>query len=163
MLSQRLRHLDLYDVVVSDELFLQHNLPPEMASPAHWARLENFTLYYPPVTPYGEWLFYPAQVAWATVASPALQRRYLAAARAALAMPLLKNMTLVAQLVDYRDWHRFWYYRDAKRNFNRVLWSSSSGFVPDDEVLAAWREVPRRHWGDKAELIVEILDDEYAA
>ncbi|KAI0010557.1 hypothetical protein F4779DRAFT_639190 [Xylariaceae sp. FL0662B] len=150
VVSQRLRNLDLYEVVIGDQLFLHHNLAPEMPSPAHWARLENFSLYYPPVTPSGESLFYPdpsvpdRQTA-ATIADPALQRRYLAAARAALDMPLLKNMTLVAQLEREGDRHKFWYHRDAKKNVAKALWASSSGFVPEDEVLAAWREVPRKH------------------
>ncbi|KAI1502240.1 hypothetical protein F5X99DRAFT_427381 [Biscogniauxia marginata] len=166
VLSQRLRNLDLYEVVVSDELFLQHDLASEMASPAHWARLENFSLYYPPVTPSGQWLFYPdpgvpdGQRA-TTVADPAIQCRYLTAARAALEMPLLKNMTLVTQLERDGDWHKFWYHRDAKGNVAKALWTSSSGFVPEGEVLAAWREVPRKHLGE-TELEVEILEDEYA-
>ncbi|XXG98460.1 hypothetical protein Hte_004784 [Hypoxylon texense] len=57
VLSQRVRKLDLYEVVVGDDLFLQDNLPPEIASPAHWARLESFYLYYPPVTPSGQWFY----------------------------------------------------------------------------------------------------------
>ncbi len=78
VISQRVRNLDLYEVVVSDELFLQRDLASETASPAHWARLENFSLYYPHVTPSGEWLFYPDSSALdgqraVTVADPAMQ------------------------------------------------------------------------------------------
>ncbi|KAI1409696.1 hypothetical protein F5Y13DRAFT_169281 [Hypoxylon sp. FL1857] len=166
MISQRLRHLDLYDVIVSDDLFLQHSLAPEVASPAHWARLENFYLYYPPIAPSGKWLFYPdpsvldRQKA-PTVVDPAIQRRYLAAARAALEMPLLVDMLLEAHLEGDGDWHKFWYHRNTKGNAATAIWTSSSGFVPDDKVLAAWREVPRKHW--ETELEVKILDDEYAA
>ncbi|KAK7756433.1 hypothetical protein SLS62_001659 [Diatrype stigma] len=166
VLSQRLYEISLYDVVVSDALFLQHSTASEMASSAHWACLKNFGLYYPPVTPSGERLFYPDpsipdRRKAATVAGPAIQRRYLAAARAALEMPLLKDMTLVAQLGCNGDWHKFWYNHDTRRGTAKVLWTSSSGFVPEDEVLAAWREVPRKHSG-VLELEVEILDDEDA-
>ncbi|KAG8157345.1 hypothetical protein KVR01_012729 [Diaporthe batatas] len=168
VLSQRLRYLDIYEVAVSDDLFLHQNLPPEMSPPPHWARLENLGLHYPPVSPSGQRLFYPDPSAAdpdqaPIVAGPSVQRRYLVAARSALEMPLLRNMTLVAQLGRQGHWHKFWYHRNpgGRNPAAGVIWTSSSGFVPDDEVLEAWREVPRKH-GDGGGLEVEILHDEYA-
>ncbi|KAI2469669.1 hypothetical protein F4781DRAFT_431194 [Annulohypoxylon bovei var. microspora] len=58
VISQRPWNLDLYEVVFTDEIFLQHNLASEMALLAHWEWLEIFSLHYPPVTLSGEWLFY---------------------------------------------------------------------------------------------------------
>ncbi len=69
-------------------------------------------------------------------------------------------MTLVAQLEREGDWHKLWYHWDTKGNVSKALWTSSSGFVPAGEVLAAWGEVPRKHLCEK-ELEVEILEDEY--
>ncbi|KAI6090341.1 hypothetical protein F4821DRAFT_229101 [Hypoxylon rubiginosum] len=167
IISQRVRNIDLCEVAVSDDIFLQYDLPPEIASPAHWARLENFFLQYTPVTPSGKWLFYrdpsaPDVERAAIIADPAVQRRYLVAARAALEMPLLQSMLLVAYErcndAFNCDWHTFCYYREGAR----AVWSSSSGFVPNDEVLAAWREVPRKYLDD-TELEVVISDDEHAA
>jgi hypothetical protein len=170
MMSQRLRSLELHEVAVSDDLFLQHNpipaSPGMTTAPAHWARLENLGLYYPPVTPSGERLFYPdPSDPGRRVASPALQQRYLAAARAALEMPLLKDLMLIAQLEleeeGEEDWHKFWYHCGAKTEAPIARWTSSTGFVPDDEVQAAWRDVARRYRHGK-ELEIDIMEDDHA-
>ncbi|KAI1452079.1 hypothetical protein F4805DRAFT_54980 [Annulohypoxylon moriforme] len=167
MISQRMETLNLHEVPVSDEIFLQPNLVPEMTSPAHWARLKVLLIYYPIITPSGEWLFYldpevPDDEKGAVVPySASLQRRYLAAARAALEMPLLQHMILEARVDHDEDWHKFWYNYNEKDKVAKAVWTSSSDFVPDDEVLEAWREVPRKHFSG-VELKVEISDDEWA-
>ncbi|KAI2615870.1 hypothetical protein GGR54DRAFT_611381 [Hypoxylon sp. NC1633] len=167
VMSLRLQSLDLYDVAISDELFLQHNLPAGMASPAHWARLENLSVYYPIVMASGESLFYwdpsiPDEEEPVIVADPAIQRRYLTAARAALDMPQLQNMVLVADLDFEEDWHKFWYCRNAEGDVPKAIWTSGFGFEPEEEVLEAWRDVARKHSGGTEELevvISEIEDD----
>ncbi|KAI5923735.1 hypothetical protein F4810DRAFT_710162 [Camillea tinctor] len=167
VISQRLQHLYLYGLVVDDSIFLQYNSPPEMmSSPAHWARLETFDLNYLPITPFNEWLFHPDLrnldgESEPTIADPVLQRWYLAAARAALEMPLLRNMRIIAEMSHYSGWHKFWYHRDAKNKVVKAIWTSNSGFMPENEVLAAWQDVARKHM-DGTELVVEILQDKWA-
>ncbi|KAI0887775.1 uncharacterized protein GGS22DRAFT_154258 [Annulohypoxylon maeteangense] len=165
-ISQRSQVFNLCDVAISDEIFLRHNLVPKMASPAHWARLKTFYIQYPLITPSGEWLFYhnpgvSNNQMGSIVPYPALQRRYLAAARAALEMPLLEDMSLDASINIENEWHKFCYSYNKKNKSVKAIWTSSSGFVPENEVLEAWREVPRKHLDGK-ELVVEILDDEWA-
>lgn len=185
-LSQRLRSFDLCDLTVSDDIFLQRpprspRSPQQQHEPspakkqkittpppaAHWPRLETFHLHYPPITPWGEWLFYRSPYIpdgkrmGPAIATGAVQRRYLAAARAALEMPMLRDMTLIAHLESRDQWHKFRYYRDPEKNVARVVWTSSYGFVPDDEVLDAWRAVARKY-SSRPDLVVEISNDEHA-
>lgn len=87
-----------------------------------------------------------------------MQRFYLAAAHAALQMPALKQMKLIALLENGISWHKFWYYSIDLTA--RALWTSSSGFVPDEEVLDCWRRVPRKHL--EIDLEVEISENEKA-
>ncbi|KAL7903934.1 hypothetical protein GGI35DRAFT_464750 [Trichoderma velutinum] len=176
ILSQRLKTLHIDGIIVSDELFLPRTLSAHMVEP-RWERLVTFHLSYPPVTPSGEWLFIPdpnasddsedeeSSMFWAPkqeprskrcIATSAMQQFYIAAGRAALRMPALEWMTLDAGLGgDYEYWHKFWYH--AKRSTAKALWTSSSGFVPDDDVLECWRKVPRKYL--KGELEVEISSD----
>ncbi|KKP02995.1 hypothetical protein THAR02_04926 [Trichoderma harzianum] len=181
ILSQRLKELHIDGIIVSEELFYPRTLSVHMAEP-RWERLVSFTLSYPPVTPSGEWLFIPDPNAsddsedevndWMSItssqeprserciATPAMQQFYIAAGRAALQMPALEDMTLAAGLGEGNEhWHKFWYH--AKRSTAKALWTNSSGFVPDDDVLECWRKVPRKYL--KGELEVEILRDFYAA
>ncbi|KAK5988204.1 hypothetical protein PT974_12344 [Cladobotryum mycophilum] len=179
ILSRRLKVLDINDILVGDEIFL----PRAVLTEPQWSRLVIFNLSYPPVNPSGEWLFLPdpnksdpeseaalsdddssdsshqeVSIFTLGVAAPAMKQFYLDAARAALQMPALKHMTLVAQLQLGENWHKFWYY--AEQSVAKVVWTSSSGFVPEDEVLGSWREVSKKHL--KAGLEVELLDDENA-
>ncbi|KAL7961210.1 hypothetical protein V8C34DRAFT_274062 [Trichoderma compactum] len=184
ILSQRLKTLHIDDIIVSDELFFPRTLSAHMAEP-RWERLVTFHLCYPPVTPSGEWLFIPDPNAsddsedensmfsdWISltsnqeprsercIATPAMQQFYVAAGRAALQMPALEWMTLDAGLAEGNEhWHKFWYH--AKRSTAKALWTSSSGFVPDNDVLECWRKVPRKYL--KGELEVEISSDPRAA
>ncbi|KAM6478239.1 hypothetical protein HDV62DRAFT_382848 [Trichoderma sp. SZMC 28011] len=184
ILSQRMKTLYVDGIIVSDELFFPRTLSVHMVEPL-WERLVTFHLCYPPVTPSGEWLFVPDPNAsddsedeneiindWMSttssqeprsercIATPAMQQFYIAAGRAALQMPALEDMTLVAGLdvglgVDDEYWHKFWYH--AERSTAEALWTSNSGFVPDDDVLECWRKVPRKYL--KGELEVEISSD----
>lgn len=184
ILSQRLKTLSIEGIIVSDELFFPRTLPVHIVEP-RWERLVTFHLCYPPVTPSGEWLFLPDPNASSDseneatifddfisitssqerrsdrcIAAPAMQQFYIAAGRAALQMPALERMTLNAELGDdYDYWHKFYYH--AERQTAQALWTSSSGFVPDDDVLECWRKVPRKFL--KGELEVEISDDASAA
>lgn len=184
VLSQRLKTLHIEDIIVSNELFFPRTLSAHMTEP-RWERLVTFRLCYPPVTPSGEWLFIPDSNAsddsedensmfndWMSltsdqeprsercIATPAMQQFYIAAGRAALQMPALEWMTLDAGLEGGNEyWHKFWYH--AKRSTAKALWTSSSGFVPDDDVLECWRKVPRKYL--KGELEVEISSDPDAA
>ncbi|KAK0757376.1 hypothetical protein N5P37_010098 [Trichoderma harzianum] len=181
ILSQRLKELHIDGIIVSKELFYPRTLSVHMAEP-RWERLVTFSLSYPPVTPSGEWLFIPDPNAsddsedevndWLSItssqeprserciATPAMQQFYIAAGRAALQMPALEDMMLDAGLGEGDEyWHKFWYH--AKRSTAKALWTSSSGFVPDDDVLECWRKVPRKYL--KGELKVEISSDFYAA
>ncbi|KAK4069550.1 uncharacterized protein Triagg1_6974 [Trichoderma aggressivum f. europaeum] len=179
-LSQRSQTLHIDGIIVSDELFFPRTLSAHMAEP-RWERLVTFHLCYPPVTPSGEWLFIPDPNAsddsedetpmfndWISItasqeptsrrciATPAMQQFYMAAGRAALQMPALEWMTLDAGLGGYDEyWHKFWYH--AKKSTAKALWTSSSGFIPDDDVLECWRKVPRKYL--KGELEVEISSD----
>ncbi|KAI1737806.1 hypothetical protein F4680DRAFT_206597 [Xylaria scruposa] len=156
ILSQRLRQFNIVEVAVTDDIFLQYNA--EIASTAHWPRLQEFHLYYPgeSVLPHS----YASDIQQATaVATDALNARSLKAARAALNMPHLEEMTLVANGEPGECWHKFRYSRDLVNNTAKVLWTSSHAFVPEHEVLEAWREVSQKHVpGTKLE--VEYSDDE---
>ncbi|KAL6697247.1 hypothetical protein J3F84DRAFT_368412 [Trichoderma pleuroticola] len=180
ILSQRLKTLHIDGIIVSDELFFPRTLSVHMTEP-RWERLVTFHLCYPPVTPSGEWLFVPDPNAsddsedenamfshWVSISSdqgprsdrciaaPAMQQFYIAAARAALQMPALERMTLDAGLGgECEYWHKFEY--RATRSTAEALWASSSGYVPDDDVLECWRKVPRKYL--KGELEVEISSD----
>ncbi|KAK4062937.1 hypothetical protein Trihar35433_8732 [Trichoderma harzianum] len=149
-----------------------------------WDGLVMISLHYLPITHSGEWLFLPDPDAsssseeepdsddssswdgWPSeesqpkpsIAAPAMQQFYLAAAHAALQMPALKQMKLIALLENGICWHKFWYY--SEEMMARALWTSSSGFVPDEEVLDRWRMVPRKHI--EIDLEVEISEDENA-
>ncbi|EHK24107.1 uncharacterized protein TRIVIDRAFT_67735 [Trichoderma virens Gv29-8] len=185
--SQRLKRLELYDILISDELFFPGTLSLGMAP--RWDRLVKLNLHYLPVTHAGEWLFLPDPDASSSfegelnsgglslscgdmpigeshpkpsIAAPAMQRFYLSVARAALQMPQLRQMKLIAQLENSISWHKCWhkfrYY--TTELVAEALWTSSSGFVPDNEVLDCWRKVPKKHL--KKELLVEISNDENA-
>ncbi|KAL7953526.1 hypothetical protein V8C34DRAFT_296788 [Trichoderma compactum] len=181
-MSQRLKRLEIYDVSISDELFFPKT--PSVDMMPIWDRLVMISLHYLPVTHSGEWLFLPDPDAsssseeepdsddssswggWPSeepqptpgIAAPAMQQFYLAAAHAALQMPALKQMKLIAMLESGICWHKFWYH--SEELMARALWTSSSGFVPDEEVLDRWRMVPRKHI--EIDLEVEISEDENA-
>ncbi|KAM0264503.1 hypothetical protein ACHAQJ_000694 [Trichoderma viride] len=183
ILSQRLKKLDIYNIAVSDEIFFPRALSVGIAEP-RWDRLVIFSLYYPPVNPSGDLLFLPDPHAYQSseseasissdapsgmsidepkdtlsIATPVMQQFYLAAARAALQMPALRDMSLVAELGYNEYWHKFSY--NVKGGLSaKALWTSSSGFIPEDEVLECWRKVPRKHL--EAELEVELSDDKNA-
>ncbi|KAK4081241.1 uncharacterized protein Triagg1_2773 [Trichoderma aggressivum f. europaeum] len=181
-MSQRLKKLDIYDISISDELFFPRT--PSLDMMPIWDRLAMLSLHYLPVTHSGEWLFLPdpdasssseeepdsddssSRDGWPSeepqpkpsIAAPAMQQFYLAAAHAALQMPALKQMKLIALLESGICWHKFWYH--SEEMMARALWTSSSGFVPDEEVLDRWRMVPRKHI--EIDLEVEISEDENA-
>ncbi|KAL6820193.1 hypothetical protein J3E69DRAFT_341373 [Trichoderma sp. SZMC 28015] len=181
-MSQRLKRLDIYDISISDELFFPKT--PSIDMMPIWDGLVMISLHYLPITHSGEWLFLPDPDAsssseeepdsddssswdgWPSeesqpkpsIAAPAMQQFYLAAAHAALQMPALKQMKLIALLENGICWHKFWYY--SEEMMARALWTSSSGFVPDEEVLVRWRMVPRKHI--EIDLEVEISEDENA-
>lgn len=181
-MSQRLKRLDIYDISISDELFFPRT--PSIDMMPIWDGLVMISLHYLPITHSGEWLFLPDPDAsssseeepdsddssswdgWPSeesqpkpsIAAPAMQQFYLAAAHAALQMPALKQMKLIALLENGICWHKFWYY--SEEMMARALWTSSSGFVPDEEVLDRWRMVPRKHI--EIDLEVEISEDENA-
>lgn len=178
-LSQRLKSLDLYEIAITNEIFWPTALPPSVQGSPHWAKLESLSIYYLPILPTGKWLFRPkfrrgmvqgyyishetsdsSDSEDETAADAALQRFYEAAGRAALEMPVLRDMTLVAKLEPESDqWHKFWYHVRGGRTA-RAIWTSSSGFEPTDKVLDLWKQVPMRHVG--SELDVKILQDEGA-
>ena len=119
--SQRLKSCSLYHVAVSEEIFFPLCLDVKDGAP-HWQRLEGFYLNFPPATPCGQLLFETEPAAAGSddedaasstssvdsdsrhqqrrlkpgKATAKMQRFHLAAARAALEMPLLKNMVLTA-------------------------------------------------------------------
>ncbi|KAJ4857759.1 hypothetical protein T069G_08656 [Trichoderma breve] len=186
VVSQRVTDFGVRRIPVSDEILFPRTLPASLAEP-RWDRLVYFGLYYQPYDPWGEPLFLPDPNAddsisldgseasfWATsstpsaeterssltldIATPAIQRLYLAAARAALQMPVLKEMELVAELEPYEYWHGFRYF--VHQGSATATWTSSSGFVPEDEVLEHWHKVPKKNL--QLELNVVITDDRRA-
>ncbi|KKP02323.1 hypothetical protein THAR02_05573 [Trichoderma harzianum] len=183
VISQRVTNFGVRRIPVSDEILFPRTIPASLAEP-RWDRLVYFGLYYQPYDPWGEPLFLPDPDAddsisldgseasfWATsstpsaeterssltldIATPAIQRLYLAAARAALQMPVLKEMELVAELAPYEYWHGFRYF--VHQGSATATWTSSSGFVPEDEVLQHWHKVPKKNL--QLELNVVISDD----
>ncbi|KAF3067616.1 hypothetical protein CFAM422_008414 [Trichoderma lentiforme] len=186
VVSQRVTDFGVRRIPVSDEILFPRTIPTSLAEP-RWYRLVYFGLYYQPYDPWGEPLFLPDPGAddsisldgseasfWATsstpsaeterssltldIATPAIQRLYLAAARAALQMPVLKEMELVAELEPYEYWHGFRYF--VHQGTATATWTSSSGFVPEDEVLEHWHKVPKKNL--QLELNVVITDDRRA-
>ncbi|KAL7906987.1 hypothetical protein GGI35DRAFT_457424 [Trichoderma velutinum] len=182
VLSQRVKDFGVRGIPVNDEIIFPRTLPASLAEP-RWDRLVYFGLQYQPYDPWGELLFLPDPYAdesssesGASVysdvpsvstersslildrATPAIQRLYLAAARAALQMPVLKEMELIAELQLGEYWHGFRYF--VHEGSATATWSSSSGFVPEDEVLEHWHKVPKKNlqW----ELKVVITDDKNA-
>ncbi|KAL7945344.1 hypothetical protein V8C42DRAFT_322855 [Trichoderma barbatum] len=182
VLSLRVQEFIIRALPVSNEILFPRELPAGMAEP-RWDRLVYFCLHYSPIDPSGEFLFLPdpyrsesssegeasfdsdiLSVSTETssldldIATPAIQRFYLAAARAALQMPALKDMELEAELGRDKYWHSFVYY--VRGMSAKAIWTSSSGFVPEDEVLEYWHKVPRKYL--QTELNVEISDNKYA-
>ncbi|KAL5087416.1 hypothetical protein Trisim1_007815 [Trichoderma cf. simile WF8] len=183
VVSQRVTKFGVRKIPVSDEILFPRTIPASLAEP-RWDRLVYFSLYYQPYDPWGEPLFLPDPNAddsisldgseasfWATsstpsaetersmltldIATPAIQRLYLAAARAALQMPVLKEMELVALLDQWDYWHGFRYF--VHQGSATATWTSSSGFAPEDEVLQHWHKVPKKNL--QLELNVVISDD----
>lgn len=183
IVSQRVKDFGVRRIPVSDEILFPRTIPASLAEP-RWDRLVYFGLYYQPYDPWGEPLFLPDPDAddsislsgsvsslfaysdgpsvstersslTLNIATPAIQRLYLAAARAALQMPVLKEMELVAELEPYEYWHGFRYF--VHQGSATATWSSSSGFVPEDEVLQHWHKVPKKNL--QLELNVVISDD----
>ncbi|KAK4061369.1 hypothetical protein Trihar35433_9696 [Trichoderma harzianum] len=182
VVSQRVTDFGVRRIPVSDEILFPRTIPASLAEP-RWDRLVYFGLYYQPYDPWGEPLFLPDPDAddsisldafsvysdapsastersslTLDIATPAIQRLYLAAARAALQMPVLKEMELVAELEPYEYWHGFRYF--VHQGSATATWTSSSGFVPEDEVLQHWHKVPNKNL--QLELNVVITDDRRA-
>ncbi|OPB45692.1 hypothetical protein A0O28_0092580 [Trichoderma guizhouense] len=182
VVSQRVIDFAVRRIPVSDEILFPRTIPASLAEP-RWDRLVYFGLYYQPYDPWGEPLFLPDPDAddsisldalsvysdapsaetersslTLDIATPAIQRLYLAAARAALQMPVLKEMELVALLDQWDYWHGFRYF--VHQGSATATWTSSSGFVPEDEVLQHWHKVPKKNL--QLELNVVISDDRRA-
>ncbi|KAL6824532.1 hypothetical protein J3E69DRAFT_336945 [Trichoderma sp. SZMC 28015] len=182
VVSQRVTDFGVRRIPVSDEILFPRTIPASLAEP-RWDRLVYFGLYYQPYDPWGEPLFLPDPDAddsisldalsvysdapsaetersslTLDIATPAIQRLYLAAARAALQMPVLKEMELVACLDQWDYWHGFRYF--VHQGSATATWTSSSGFVPEDEVLQHWHKVPKKNL--QLELNVVISDDRRA-
>lgn len=189
-MSQRLKTLDLYNLVISDELLYPSAVLNDKMQ-ANWFRLETFYISYSPITPSGQWLFLPEHSARRPedteseetmsedstnnnggrenyrhhnlpIATPAMQKFYLAAAHAALHLPVLREMLLVASLEladpNCDNWHKFQYL--VKNYKGTACWSSSVGSAPEEEVLDCWRKVPKKH--HDSELDVILSSDENA-
>jgi hypothetical protein len=58
-------------------------------------------------------------------------------------MPVLKEMELVAELQLWEYWHGFLYF--VYKGLAIATWSSSLGFVLEDEVLEYWHEVLKKN------------------
>jgi hypothetical protein len=188
VLSQHATLVDIENIAVYDEIFFPRALYTNIAEP-RWDRLAQFSLNYLPINHSGELLFLPdpyridssdsevsvsddsevsvfslpngitqKSVHTLSTATPAIQKLYLVAARAALQMPALKEMCLEAVLTRGEYWHKFRYY--IRGSSAEAIWTSSSGFIPEDNVLECWRKVPRKHL--KSELEVKVLDEEWA-
>ncbi|KAL6793654.1 hypothetical protein GGI42DRAFT_333580, partial [Trichoderma sp. SZMC 28013] len=182
VLSQRVKDFGVRMVPVNDEIFFPRAIPEGLAEP-RWDRLVDFILHYPPFDPWGELLFLPdpyrdesssesessvdsdlpsvsteASSPTLDIATPAIQRFYLSAARAALQMPVLRQMDLVAELGYGQYWHGFRYF--VQGSSATATWTSSSGFIPEDEVLEHWHKVPKKNL--QSELNVVISGDRNA-
>ncbi|KAM0255866.1 hypothetical protein ACHAQJ_005371 [Trichoderma viride] len=185
VLSQRAKEVELDYIAVNDEIFYPRalSLSASLEEP-RWDRLVQFTVNYLPIDPSGELLFLqdPSEPEHSdsekdslldfllgsdfterfdgrlNIATPAIQKLYLSAARAALQMPALREMELTAALECGDYWHKFRYL--ATEGSAKATWTTSSGFVPEDDVLECWRKVPRKHMN--LELEVELSDDHYA-
>ncbi|KAL7934084.1 hypothetical protein V8C35DRAFT_303162 [Trichoderma chlorosporum] len=178
VISQRVKDFRMQGIAVSDEIFFPR-MPSINMAESLWDRLVRFRLFYPPITPSGQLLFLPSpyrtepfdddasedsmmipelQLPTLDVATAAMQQFYLSAARAALQMPKLKEMELVAELGNPEYWHQFRYHVQGMSA--KVIWTSSSGFAPENEVLELWRKVPRKHL--QAELDVELSSSQWA-
>lgn len=180
VLSQSVKDFSIHMIPVSDEIFFPRTFPAGLTEP-RWNRLVYFILHYPPFDPWGEILFLPdpyrdesssesaASVYFGSVsteaslpnldiATLAIQRLYLAAARVALQMPVLREMELVAELGMGKYWHGFRYF--VQGTLATATWTSSSGFMPEDEVLEHWHEVPKENL--QLELNVVISGDKNA-
>ncbi|KAI0508934.1 hypothetical protein F5B22DRAFT_374476 [Xylaria bambusicola] len=159
IISQRVRVLCLCGVYLSTAVFLQPMSDPGIA---HWARLEEFRVYNPRVCSLGEHIQFLQRKYNFNDRHAEIKHLYLAAARAALEMPLLKFMTFDVYiksrvLVPYSSLR---YYRDTRANTAKACWRSGEGFVPDAELVLAWQEVAWKHLEGK-ELEVEISIDRH--
>ncbi|KAK9425354.1 putative f-box domain protein [Seiridium unicorne] len=179
LLSQRVESLSLYGLPITSAIFWPPTIPPTIHETSRWHRLQAFSVYYPPISPtsglnlanssspishvtkgsqhYSESSEPGARDDTSDELGP-IQRFYMSAGRAALEMPLLKDMTLVEQFPpELEEWHKFCYHVEVNSSA-LVIWTSSDGFEPQQEVLDVWRSVPQRHL--KLELEVQILQDE---
>jgi hypothetical protein len=188
VLSLRAKSVDIWHIAIYDEIFFPQALYTGIAEP-RWDRLVVFSLSYLPIDHSGELLFLPdpyrvyssdsefsgfdgseasvpdlpngiteKSIDSLSIATPAIQKLYLNAARVALQMPVLKEMNLQAELSTYEYWHKFEYFIEG--GSATATWTSSSGFVPEDNVLKNWKKVPRKYLG--IELEVKISDEEWA-
>ncbi|UKZ78672.1 hypothetical protein TrVFT333_006418 [Trichoderma virens FT-333] len=181
ILSQRVKVLVIEDIAINDEIFYPRALSVGLTEP-RWNQLVYLRLHYLPIDPSGELLFLPdpneaesydseASVDsdasgnmpeitfWSlSIATPAIQKLHLAAARAVLQMPALREMELEASLGNDDHWHQFWYQKGESSA--KAIWTSNSGWIPEDDVLECWRKVPRKHWN--MELKVTVSNDKHA-
>ncbi|KAK6065243.1 hypothetical protein SCUP515_11299 [Seiridium cupressi] len=179
LLSQRVESLSLYGLPVTSAIFWPSTIPPTIPETSRWHRLQAFSIYYPPISPTSglNMANSSSHISHAADGSQhrsesseprarddtsdklgPIQRFYMSAGRAALEMPLLRDMTLVEQFPpELEEWHKFCYHVEVNSSA-LVIWTSSDGFEPQQEVLDVWRSVPQRHL--KLELEVQILEDE---
>ncbi|PYH95602.1 hypothetical protein BO71DRAFT_473675 [Aspergillus ellipticus CBS 707.79] len=159
--SHQLKELYLSNVVVGKELLC----PPSLSANPHlpsWPKLTNIPVNYAITTPSGEWYFesqstdgdnntqeeFPAHEEQGDLPSDVLRAScklmnelYVSAARAALDMPRLKLMGLVA---DYNAVvHRFTY--SVFSGTAEALWAAEDRFTPEKRVISAWNAIAMRH------------------
>ncbi|KAM0814062.1 putative f-box domain protein [Seiridium cardinale] len=172
LLSQRVESLSLYGLPVTGAIFWSPSIPPTIHETSRWHRLQAFSIYYPPISRTNDLDIAnsSSHISLAAESSaPGVrddtsdelgptQWFYMSAGRAALEMPLLRDMTLVEQFPpELEEWHKFCYHVEGNSSA-LVIWTSSDGFEPEQEVLDVWKSVPQRHL--KLELEVQILQDE---
>ena len=179
--SQQLTSLTIDLTVISSEFFwpLDSDLTPQ--NTPYWPYLTSLTIFYIPVTPYGDWLFErdPAQEAdynseegydlslymkedelplredWNHVIfreipnSRLMNDFYLAAGRAAVKMPYLKEMVLLAENGGPKYSLKF-KGMDSKASLTFI---SMPRFEPEATVLDVWREAAKKNTGAELEII----------
>jgi hypothetical protein len=187
MFSRQLTSLTIYLIVISSEFFwpLDSDLTPQ--NRPYWPHLTSLTIFYVPVTPYGDWLFErdPAQEAdydseegrdlslhmkedelprredWNTVIFREIPNArlmndfYLAAGRAAVKMPHLREMVLVAE--KGRPEHSLEFKgMDSKASLTFI---STPRFEPEATVLDVWKEAAKKNTRAELEIIYLTQDD----